>query len=615
VGVSDVSRGDLDSLLEFVRNSRGFDFTAYKRPSLTRRIDKRLETVGAVSYDDYRKFLERHPEEYEHLFNTILINVTGFFRDPEAWDYLATDVLPEIVGSQQGDAIRVWSTGCATGEEAFTLTMLLAELLGEKNLADRLKVYATDIDDDALGKARHAFFSAKQVEPVPKEYLEKYFDPQNGDYVFRPEIRRAVIFGRHDLIVDPPISRISLILARNTRMYFTPETQARVLRNFHFALRENGYLFLGRSEMLLTRSSLFVPSDLKRRVFRPTKHVTFRDRLLDLMHEPSEEPAHAPKAPPAEASFDAAPVAQIAVDHKGVLVLANQQARRLFGIRTDDVGHPFAELELSYKPVELRSPIKDAIEGATPTELHGVAYRQGTQLKYLDVHVAPIASQHGSPRGCAVTFTDVTEYRLLADSVESAKSALEGAFQELQATSEELETANEELQSTNEELETTNEELQSTNEELETMNEELQSTNEQLSTINDELRERTDELNELTAFMESVLSSLRAGVAVLDLDLRVQAWNGFAEDLWGVRSQEVQGVPFLNLDIGLPLEPLASPLHAALRDGDTPESIVLEAVNRRGKAIECKVSFTKLTTPERKLSGVLVLMEAGGGTS
>ena len=610
-----MSRGDLDSLLDYVRASRGFDFTGYKRPSLTRRIDKRLEAVGVSGYKDYRKFLERHPEEYEHLFNTILINVTGFFRDPEAWDYLASDVLPEIVDSSQGDPIRVWSTGCATGEEAFTLTMLLAELLDEKNLADRLKVYATDIDDDALGRARHAIFSAKQVEPVPKRLLEKYFDRQNGEYVFRPEIRRAVVFGRHDLIVDPPISRISLILARNTLMYFTPETQARVLRNFHFALREDGYLFLGRSEMLLTRSSLFVPSDLKRRIFRPTKHVTFRERLLDLMHEPDAQPAGAPNSPPAEASFDAAPVPQIAVDHEGMLLLVNQQARRLFGVRTDDVGRSFADLELSYKPVELRARIKDAIEQGTPTELHGVEYRQGAELKYLDVHVAPIASPEGSPRGCAVTFTDVTEHRLVADSLASAKSALEGAFQDLQATSEELETANEELQSTNEELETTNEELQSTNEELETMNEELQSTNEELTTINDELRDRTDELNELTAFMESVLSSLRAGVAVLDLNLRVQAWNGYAEDLWGLRSEEVQGVPFLSLDIGLPVEPLASPLHAALRDGDTPESIVLEAVNRRGKAIECKVSFTKLSTPEQKLSGVLVLMEDGGGTS
>jgi two-component system, chemotaxis family, CheB/CheR fusion protein len=613
VGVSDVSRGELDSLLDFVRDSRGFDYTGYKRPSLTRRINRRLDAVGVQTYDEYRSYLGQHPDEYEQLFNTILINVTSFFRDPEAWEYVASEVLPEIVAAQQDDAIRVWSTGCATGEEAFTLTMLLAERLGERNLADRLKVYATDIDDDALGRARHAIFSAKQVEPVPKEYLEKYFDRQNGDYVFRPEIRRAVIFGRHDLIIDPPISRISLILARNTLMYFTPETQARVLRNFHFALREEGYLFLGRSEMLLTRSNLFVPSDLKRRVFRPMKHVTFRDRLLDLMHEPSGPPPAAPNVP-AEASFEAAPVAQIAVSHDGVLVLANQQARRLFGVRATDVGRPFADLELSYKPVELRSRISDAIERGSASELHGVEYRVGTQLKYLDVHVAPIATQRDSPSGCAVTFTDVTEYRLLAESAETSKAGLERAYQEMQATSEELETANEELQSTNEELETTNEELQSTNEELETMNEELQSTNEELETINDELRERTDELNELTAFMESILSSLRAGVAILDLDLRVQAWNGYAANLWGLRSDEVQGVPFLNLDIGLPVEPLATPLHAALRDGDSPESVVLAAVNRRGKPIDCKISFTKLTTPEQKLSGVLVLMEDSDAT-
>ena len=192
MGVSDVTTGDLDSLLEFVHSSRGFDFTGYKSRA-SQRVNRRLEAVGAQSYDEYRSFLELHPDEYEQLFNTILINVTSFFRDPEAWDYVATEVLQEIVAAQQGDAIRVWSTGCATGEEAFTLTILLAELLGEEPGGP-----AEDLRHGhrrRCAPARHRDLQRKQVEPVPEDYLAKYFERQHDDYVFRPEIRRAVISG------------------------------------------------------------------------------------------------------------------------------------------------------------------------------------------------------------------------------------------------------------------------------------------------------------------------------------------------------------------------------------------------------------------------------------
>jgi two-component system CheB/CheR fusion protein len=209
----------------------------------------------------------------------------------------------------------------------------------------------------------------------------------------------------------------------------------------------------------------------------------------------------------------------------------------------------------------------------------------------------------------SITFTDTSQYQRLQDDLERSTHELETAYEELQSTNEELETTNEELQSTVEELETTNEELQSTNEELETMNEELQSTNEELQTINDELRQRTEDLNQANAFLQSILTSMRAAVVVLDRNLSTLIWNYRAEDLWGLRSDEVLGQSFLNLDIGLPVEALRGPMRACLAGERDHQEVVLDATNRRGKTIQCRVACTPLTNPDGERQGVILLME------
>jgi two-component system CheB/CheR fusion protein len=244
---------NLESVLEFIRENRGFDFTGYKRPSLQRRIAKRMETVGIEGYDDYLVHLETHPDEFVGLFDTILINVTSFFRDPDAWEYVATEVVPQIVERARNDEIRVWVPGCASGEEAYTAAIVLCEALGEDPFRAQAKIYATDVDEEALAQGRHARYTAKELESVPDDLRERYFEPSEGSRSFRADLRRNVIFGRHDLIQDPPISRIDLLIVRNTLMYFNPETQSRILAQLHFALRDSGFLFLGKSEVLLTR--------------------------------------------------------------------------------------------------------------------------------------------------------------------------------------------------------------------------------------------------------------------------------------------------------------------------------------------------------------------------
>ncbi|HXG63832.1 MAG TPA: protein-glutamate O-methyltransferase CheR, partial [Blastocatellia bacterium] len=319
-----------EALLDYLKRARGFDFTGYKRTSLKRRIQKRISMVGVEGFEEYLDYLEVHPEEFLHLFNTILINVTYFFRDEAAWEYLRTALIPRIVAGKKSDEpIRVWSAGCASGEEAYTVAMLLAEELGEDAFRERVKVYATDADEEALMQARAASYSAKQVEAIPPELLEKYFERSETRYVFRKDLRRSVIFGRHDLIQDAPISRVDLLICRNTLMYFNAEAQAKILAHFHFALNDTGFLFLGKSEMLLTHSNLFTPVDLKRRVFTKVPRVNLRDRLLMLAQSGNEEAAGqlANHVRIREASFDAGPLPQFVVDVNGYMVLANQQAR------------------------------------------------------------------------------------------------------------------------------------------------------------------------------------------------------------------------------------------------------------------------------------------------
>jgi two-component system, chemotaxis family, CheB/CheR fusion protein len=233
----------------------------------------------------------------------------------------------------------------------------------------------------------------------------------------------------------------------------------------------------------------------------------------------------------------------------------------------------------------------------------------GGEQRHTEIVASPIVSASGAFLGSSITFADVARYERLRSELERSKRELEMAYEELQSTVEELETTNEELQSTNEELETTNEELQSTNEELETMNEELQSTNEELETINDELRQRTGELDRVNAFLESILLSLGVAVAVLDREQRIQVWNEEAEDLWGLRGDEVAGQHLLSLDIGLPVEKLRRPLRNALAGNAEGNELVLDATNRRGRAIRCKVTCLPLIVASKEVQGVIVLME------
>jgi two-component system CheB/CheR fusion protein len=604
---------NFDDLLKMVKESRGFDFTGYKRSTLERRINRRIAVVGLSTFAEYRDYLELEPEEFSQLFESMLINVTGFFRDPLAWQALQEQVIPELLSAKGVKTpVRVWSAGCATGEEAYTLAIVLAEAMGVDQFRERVKIYATDLDEDALQQARAGTYEVDALANVPEDLMDTYFEPAGSRRAFRRDLRRQVIFGRNDLTHDAPISRVDLLAARNTLMYFNAETQASIVRRFHFALSYPGYLFLGKAEMLLNHSDRFQPVDLRKRLFRkasPTilmesgppaswSDTAGRERVGDRLES---------------AALTSAPAVQLAVDLADKLRVANSAAEALFNLRPRDVGRPFQDLEVSYRPVELRSRIDQVRKELRPVELHDVEWlRPGSsESGYYDISVVPLFGAPGDLIGVGVSFVDVTRYRRVRDELAYANTELERAYEELQSLNEELETTNEELQSTNEELETTNEELQSTNEELETMNEELQSTNDELQVINAELRGRTEELNRTNGFLGAVLRSLGSAVIVLTENLRVRVWSPGAEDLWGLRPEEAESRDVLSLDIGLPAAEIAPWLREVLAgaDGSGTSVIDLSALNRRGKTVKLRVAASPMRSEDGAISGLILVID------
>ncbi|HYS39388.1 MAG TPA: CheR family methyltransferase [Pseudonocardiaceae bacterium] len=576
--------GDLEDLLTFIRDSRGFDFTGYKRSSLARRIRKRMQDVGIPDYVDYQDRLESSAEEFRYLFNTILINVTSFFRDTDTWTYLQHEILPNLLaGINPTEEIRVWSAGCSSGEEAYSLAIVLAEALGIEECVRRVKIYGTDVDEEALREARSGLYPAKSLDAMPEELRHKYFEANGAQFVLRSDLRRRVIFGRHDITRDAPISRLDLLVCRNTLMYFNVEAQSKIIDRFHFALRQGGYLFLGKAEMLLSDGNRFEVANMRQRVFRR------RPGSAGPQHQPAsvklqvnggvEVREAGRRHQLRDLALEAAPYAMLGVDVDGAVSVLNSQIRSQFGLTSQDVGRPLRDLEISYRPTELRSLIEQAQTEHRTVRVNGVQRRvSADEVQYLDILVQPLWAENGLSVGVAVAFLDTTTPTRLALEVKSNR--------------EELETAYEELQSTNEELETTNEELQSGNEELETMNEEM--------------RIRTAELDEARTFMHGVLSSVAAGVVVLDAELRVRSWNRGAEDLWGLRSDEVNQQGYFTLEFGLPSQPVREMVQHCLESGCRSGPVAIEAVNRIGRTITCTVACSPL---EGHPKGVVLLME------
>jgi two-component system CheB/CheR fusion protein len=539
-----------------------------------------MSVVRQQTFAEYIQYLQAHPDEYVALFNTILINITTFFRDPLAWAALREVAIPAILdAAHETRTIRMWSAGCASGEEPYSLAIILAEVLGERGGEYDVKIYATDVDEQALATARHGLYSAEQVKGVEPRLLERHFTREGQMYRFRRDLRRWCIFGRHNLAKDPPLSHLDLIVCRNVLIYFSSELQDKIIPMFHYALRDGGFLFLGRAESLLVRSRRFSPVDLKWRIFR--RNIGGDEAVSFSL--PSAEPLNVPAARTDAQALGARlqPVinvlqsAVIIIDPLDTIVTWNMAAEKLFEIPAEAaIGRKFRDLDISYRIEGLRARIEETKIRQTMSSMENAIFnRRSGEPVHASIVITPLFGERQRIAGVVVSTADATEQQRLRAEMSHLAEQHATAMEELQSTNEELETTNEELQSTNEELETTNEELQSTNEELETTVDELQAANAQLGAMNAELERQAERLRVLESVQRTALDRLADAVVILDRRFGVVAWSEGAQRLWGLDGASVTGRDILTLPIGTLGDRLRGSLERVAR-GEPPERIV-----------------------------------------
>src|SRR6266699_2602984 len=544
----------LRSILEQVSRQANMDFRPYKTSTILRRIGRRMAVTHNRSMHDYLEHLRTYPEEVGELVKAFLINVTQFFRDPNAFAYLKSEILPGLIAQARArdHILRFWTAGCATGEEPYSLAMLLTDLLGSELLEWSVKIFATDLDEAAINFARRGLYSENLLKGLPAEYRDRFFEHVDHGYRIAKTLRQMVIFGQQDLSRSAPFPRIDFVLCRNVLIYFTPELQDYVLNQFAFSLSPGGYLFLGKAETVRPTQSFYELVTKRWKVYRCTgsaipaaRRPNLRNITLTGGEKPSNNTSNRTvnkglddREPPTtllelgqlrrlnELLLRFLPVGVVVIDRSYRLLTANATARRILGLR--DVGneqdflHAVGGIPYSIVRTAIDTAFRDRNATSLPeVELENVGGGNG---RYITLSIALMQMEAGAPDLAAISVMDVTEQvqiRKQLEAVQSEQGQLMGqlsgankrlndvnkelldANEELQVANEELVLTHEELQATLEEFETTNEELQATNEELETNNEELQATNEELETANDELRARTAELQELTAILES----------------------------------------------------------------------------------------------------------------
>ncbi|HKU21096.1 MAG TPA: CheR family methyltransferase [Terriglobales bacterium] len=543
----------LHQLIEELANNRNLDLRGYKTTALERRIRKRMAEVNTRSYSEYLDRVHENPREVDTLLNTILINVTEFFRDLGAWEALHTSVLPSMLQRlKPGESFRAWSAACASGEEAYSLAILVSDLLREKLSDYDIKIYATDVDEEALTIARRGEYAADALHRVRPEWRERYFSGRARLRINR-EQRRLVIFGRSNLMLDAPISHCQLIICRNLLIYFDNVTQNAILSRMHYALEPGGVLFLGKAESKLSESHLFRPLNLRWRLFQRLDNNT--EKVRGLAPQPEAE-ADNPIMDKKDEELktlqlyhryilDTLNSGILELDSTDLITTHNDAALAIWSLAGARVqGRRLQNSEIAVRCPEMVRRLEETRTKVDPVEFQ---CRVGGEADDKTIHITirPIVSPEGERTGTLIYCDDVSLHERLQSTVEQ----LEATGEELQSANEELETTNEELQSTNEELETTNEELQSTNEELETTNEELQSLNEELENMNEELEQRTRALHELTARYAETLRRMPWPVMLVDREQRIQLWNAAAQKLFGVSATSVVGVSLNRLPL------------------------------------------------------------------
>ena len=610
----------LDELLHVLAEERDFDLRGYKPTTLERRIRRRMSQISLSSYESYVEYIRAHPDESNELLDTILINVTEFFRDPAAWDIIAEDILPYLLKRlRTGDSFRAWVAGCSTGEEVYSLAILVAEYFGPRISEFDIKIYATDADESALNTARRGEYAPERLRRVRPEWRHKYFSNAKLPRVNR-DIRRMLIFGRSDLAQDAPISHVQMIVCRNVLIYFDSITQTHILNRLHYALDPGGILFLGKSESKLSNSTMFRPVDSRWRIFRKDHSQPGEDipRLSagrsngEMVWEDGSTKDH--EAAKTQlyygALLEVLEPGVFALDANDVLIVDNKSALALWGLSGSKVvGQHIAESALGRQCPELVQKVEESHRSPERPVKFDCPIKTDNETRVLAVTVRPVNGENGQRAGTLIYADDVSHREKLQVTIEQ----LEATGEELQSANEELETTNEELQSTNEELETTNEELQSTNEELETTNEELQSLNEELENMNEELEFRTRELDALNSRYSETLERMPWAVMVLDSEGRVQFWNTASRKLFDLEARAVVGLDLSQLPIDTNLRAALVRRRKALGERGAPMLLRNQELNSGRSRMVFDIHFTPLNRDGGKPSLLLMFAPQSPG--
>lgn len=554
----------LRRILAFLANRTRHDFSLYKENTLIRRVERRMTITNSRDGSAYLKVLHQDPGEVRALFQDLLIGVTSFFRDPEAFEFLRREVLPDLVSEAEGLPLRVWIPGCATGEEAYSVAILLKECLEEAEIVRDLQIFGTDIDPRAIEKARQGSYVQNIAADVSPERLKQFFTKQDSRYRIKHDIREQVVFAEQNVLEDPPFSNLDLLVCRNLLIYLKAEAQSRLIPLFHYALKEGGILFLGSSESVGRHQELFAPVSKQYNVYRMKNHtvrpqVQFPTGARRLERSKEQRPEET-KAEREGTDISRAVEKRLMAEHTPACVVVNEKGKILhFHGRTGKYLEPGSgepSLQLTDMAREglrfaVLSGMRRAREQGEVVRERDIRVKINGGYQHLDLVVKPFR-EPPLENGQMIVFEDLPAPSESAEEKESAPAAkadaqrVEELEQELmrlrqdyRSAMEELQTSNEELRSSNEELHSSNEELQSTNEELESSREELQSLNEELNTVNSELNSKMSELREAYNAVNAVLNSTRIAIMFLDNDLQVKRFTPEATQLFNLIDSDV----------------------------------------------------------------------------
>lgn len=583
------SRSSLEKAVILLRAKTGNDFSQYKKNTVYRRIERRMGLHKIDKIATYLRFLQENPQEVELLSKELLIGVTSFFRDPAAWELLRDEVMPSLFAAYpEGGVLRAWTAGCSTGEEAYSLAIIFREALEKIRPTQNysLQIFATDLDHDAIDKARAGHYPANILSDVSLQRLNRYFVQDDRGYGIGKDIRETVVFAPHNIIKDPPFTKLDILVCRNLLIYFDQDLQKKLMPLFHYSLNPGGIIFLGSAETVGTFTDLFSPLDVKHRIYRSHPGVQRIARLdfSPVVYAATITPAtetHEISTPNIQALMDQfllnryAPAAVLTNKDGDILHISGRTGKYLEPAVGKANLNIFAMAREGLR-FELQSAFHQAIREESAVTLDSLAIENNGGQQCVNVTVHPLGASHALQGMLIVVFVDLhaplekkksrKKSRNTVDDILSADLRLKlmSAREELQSSREQMQASQEELRSTNEELQSTNEELQSTNEELTTSKEEMQSMNEELQTVNSELRTKIDELSRTNNDMKNLLNSTDIATLFLDEDLHVRRFTNHVTSIINLIPGDI-GRPITNITTILDYPEMAADAKEVLR--------------------------------------------------